>query len=160
MRQRLSEAEAEKLAQDLGSLPQLSEETLNDHFRRLFGVEPPARMRRPLLVRAIAYRRQEKPLGGLKPATRRLRVSVGGDATERRTVHLSTKCKIKPGTTLARGWHGVHHRLTVLEGGVQFGGERYRSLSEVARKVTGSRWSGPLFFGLKATAGEQLHTAE
>jgi hypothetical protein len=60
MRQRLSEAEAEKLAQDLGSLPQLSEETLNDHFRRLFGVEPPARMRRPLLVRAIAYRRQER----------------------------------------------------------------------------------------------------
>jgi hypothetical protein len=139
---------------------QLSEENLNDHFRRVYGVEPPARMRRPLLIRAVAYRVQEKALGGLKPATRRLLASAANDATERRTVHLSPRREIKPGTTLVREWHGIHHRLTVLEDGVQFGGERYRSLSEVARKITGSRWSGPLFFGLKAARTEHHYGAE
>jgi hypothetical protein len=68
--------------------------------------------------------------------------------------------KIKPGTTLLREWHGVQHRLTVLEDGVRFGGQRYRSLSEVARKITGSRRSGPLFFGLKSARTEHHHEAE
>src|SRR5271155_5588597 len=100
MRRKLLEAEAAKLAQDLADLRHHSEDDLNDHFRRLYGVEPPARMRRPLLIRAIAYRLQEKPVGGLKPATRRLLASVAEDATARRTVHRSPKREIKPGTTL------------------------------------------------------------
>ena len=160
MRRRLSEAQSERLAQDLADLTHLSEDRLNDHFRHLYGVEPPARLRRPLLIRAIAYRLQEKALGGLKPATRRLLASIADDATARRTMHVPRERKIKPGTTLLREWHGVQHRLTVLENGVQFGGERYRSLSEVARKITGSRWSGPLFFGLKSATTEHHHGAE
>ena len=160
MRRRLSESQAAKLAQDLGGLSQFSEETLNDHFRRLYGVEPPARMRRPLLISAIAYRQQEKALGGLKPATRRLLASVAADAAARRPVEAERERQVKPGTTLLREWHGVHHQLTVLEDGVQFAGARYRSLSEVARKITGSRWSGPLFFGLKSARTEHHHEAE
>jgi hypothetical protein len=160
MRQKLSEAEVARLARDLADLAQLNEEDLNDHFRRLYGVEPPAQIRRSLLIRAIAYRLQEKTLGGLKPATRRLLANLAADATARGTVHLSPKREIKPGTTLLREWHGVHHQLTVLEDGVQFGGERYRSLSEVARKITGSRWSGPLFFGLKSARTDHHHGAE
>jgi hypothetical protein len=161
MRRRLSEAQAERLAKDLADLTHLSEDRLNDYFRHLYGVEPPARLRRPLLIRAIAYRLQEKALGGLKPATRRLLASVADDATARRTtMHVARERKIKPGTTLLREWHGVQHRLTVLEDGVQFGNERYRSLSEVARKITGSRWSGPLFFGLKSARTEHHHGAE
>ena len=118
-------------------------------------------MRRPLLIQALAYRMQEKTLGGLKPATRRLLASVADDATARRTtMHVARERKIKPGTTLLREWHGGQHRLTILEDGVQFGGERYRSLSEVARKITGSRWSGPLFFGLKSATTEHHHGAE
>ncbi len=57
--------------------------------------------------------------------------------------------ELKPGTILLREWHGVNHRVAVLGGGVEYRGQRYRSLSEVARTITGSRWSGPLFFGLK-----------
>jgi DUF2924 family protein len=158
MRRRLSDTEAAKLALDLADLRHHREDDLNDHFRRLYGVEPPARMRRPLLIRATAYRLQERALGGLKPATRRLLASVADDAMARRPAHVAAERK--PGTTLLREWHGVHHRLTVLENGVQFGGERYRSLSEVARKVTGSRWSGPLFFGLKSARMEHHHGAE
>src|SRR5271170_3597629 len=102
MRRRLSSVEAEKLVPDLADLSQLSEETLNDQFQRLYGVEPPARMRRPLLIRAIAYRQQEKALGGLKRATRRLLASVAADAAARRPVEAERERQIKPGTTLLR----------------------------------------------------------
>jgi hypothetical protein len=115
-------------------------------------------MRRLLLIRAIAYRMQERALGGLKPSTRRLLASAAEDATTRRPARLARKRKIRPGTTLLREWHGTHHQLTVLEDGVLFAGEHYRSLSEVARKITGSRWSGPLFFGLKAAARDHYGT--
>ena len=63
----------------------------------------------------------------------------------------------KPGTVLVRDWGGVTHQVKVLEDGIVFRSKRYKSLSEVARVITGSRWSGPLFFGLKAAAKEQSH---
>ena len=159
MRRKLSEAESEKLANELAGLQRLSDEKLNQQFKITYRADPPPRMRRPLLIQALAYRMQEKAQGGLKPTTRRLLTSIADDATVRRARPVARERRIKPGTTLLREWHGVQHRLTVLEDGVQFAGERYRSLSEVARKITGSRWSGPLFFGLKSAATEGLHGA-
>jgi hypothetical protein len=150
MHRRLSEADSEKLANELTGLQWFSGEKLNRHFKIMYRTDPPPRMRRALLIQALAYRLQEKALGGLKPATRRSLGSAADDATSRRTLHVAGERKIKPGTTLLREWHGVQHRLTVLEDGVKFRDERYRSLSEVARKITGSRRSGPLFFGLKS----------
>ena len=159
MLRRLSEADSEKLANELAGLERLSGEKLNQHFKIMYRADPPPRMRRALLIQALAYRLQEKALGGLRPATRRWLASAADAAAARRTVPEARERKIKPGTTLLREWHGVQHRLTVLEDGVQFGGERYRSLSEVARKITGSRWSGPLFFGLKSAGTEHHHGA-
>jgi hypothetical protein len=158
MQRKLSEAQSAKLARELAGLAHLDENGLNNHFRRLYGVEPPTRLRRPLLIRAVAYRLQETALGGLKPSARQL--LAGFDARGRRSTQVRHERKIKPGTTLLREWHGVQHRLTVLEGGVQFGGKRYRSLSEVARKITGSHRSGPLFFGLKSSRTEHHDGAE
>jgi hypothetical protein len=160
MRRRLSEVQAEKLAQDLAQLPHFSGDRLDGEFRQLYGVEPPAWLRRSLLIRAIAYRLQEKVLGGLKPATRRLLSSAAQDAVASRSQKQPSECKIKPGTTLLREWHGVQHRLTVVENGIQFGGDQYGSLSEVARKITGTRRSGPLFFGRKSPRAEQHRGAE
>jgi Protein of unknown function (DUF2924) len=62
--------------------------------------------------------------------------------------------KLRPGAVLIREWRGTSHQVAVLEDGVLFRGKHYRSLSEVARKITGNRWSGPLFFGLKAPVKE------
>jgi len=159
MRRKLSETDCKQLANELAGLQLLSDEKLNQQFKITYRADPPPRMRRPLLIQALAYRMQEKAQGGLKPATRRLLTSIADDATVRRARPVARERRIKPGTTLLREWHGVQHRLTVLEDGVQFAGERYRSLSEVARKITGSRWSGPLFFGLKSAATEGLHGA-
>ena len=64
---------------------------------------------------------------------------------------------VAPGTVLIREWHGVSHRVTVLTDGVLLRGTRYRSLSAAARKITGSRWSGPRFFGLRAPAKKSDH---
>ena len=65
--------------------------------------------------------------------------------------------RVTPGSVLIREWHGVSHRVTVLADGVLLRGARYRSLSEVARKITGTRWSGPRFFGLRAPTKRSDH---
>jgi hypothetical protein len=93
------------------------------------------------MIRAVAYKMQERELGGLSAMTRRL-LSVEDARAPRHRV-------IRTGTVLIREWHGVAHQVTVGEGGVLYRGARYRSLSEVARLITGARWSGPRFFGLK-----------
>ena len=160
MQRKLSEAQSAKLAQELTDLARLDEDGLNNHFRRLYGVEPPTRLRRPLLIRAVAYRLQEIALGGLKSSARQLLAGFAENISGRRTTYARHERKIKPGTTLLREWHGVQHRLTVLEDGVNFDGRRYRSLSEVARKITGSHRSGPLFFGLKSPRTEHHDGAE
>ena len=72
MHRRLSEADSEKLANELAGLEELSGEKLNQHFKIMYRADPPPRMRRALLIQALAYRLQEKALGGLRPATRRL----------------------------------------------------------------------------------------
>ena len=100
-------------------------------------------------MRGIAYRLQEKALGGLKPSTRRLLQRIATDAHERRATLSTSAPRLKPGAVLLREWHGTTHQVSVLADGVRFRGKRYRSLSQVARVITGSRWSGPLFFGLR-----------
>ena len=110
-------------------------------------------MSRELLIQAIAYRTQEKAFGGLSRAARMK--LIGGGATPGRSgaAHAQTQHRIKPGTRLLREWQGQTHEVTATaEGAFFYRGASYRSLSEVARQITGTRWSGPAFFGLKQTA--------
>jgi hypothetical protein len=94
------------------------------------------------MIRAVAYKMQEHAFGGLPAATRRF-LTAGAPSAN------ALPRRLAPGTVLLREWQCVRHQVTVLERGVLYRGDRYRSLSEVARLITGSRWSGPLFFGLK-----------
>jgi len=142
----------EALAAALASLPGLDLDALKAHWRALYRSEPPPRMRRALLMRAVAYRLQEEALGGLRPATRRLLQRVAAETRAGRSAMAPSTLLLRPGTRLLREWQGVTHEVIVLESGVLFRGERYRSLSEVARAITSSRWSGPRFFGLNAMA--------
>ena len=100
---------------------------------------------------------QENALGGLRPSARRHLMLVAGNALDGRQVPVYPNLSPKPGTVLVRDWGGVTHQVKVLEDGILLRGKRYKSLSEVARVITGSRWSGPLFFGLKSAAKEQSH---
>ena len=113
-----------------------------------FNEAPPRQLRRPLLVRLLAYKIQEKAYGGLTRETReRLRALARGFAAGHSGLPVGHR--IKPGTRLIRQWSGRSHEVTVVEGAFEYAGRRYASLSEIARAITGTRWSGPLFFGLK-----------
>jgi hypothetical protein len=161
MSRSLSEREREKLADEIAGLQSLDVAQLKARWRTLYKTEAPARFSRDLLIRAVAYRLQERALGGLKPTTRRLFERVAADARARQPLKVVSVRKLEPGAVLIREWNGVKHKVVVLESGFSYRAHRYRSLSELARLITGSRWSGPLFFGLKnrpkKEAGDGAH---
>jgi hypothetical protein len=149
MSRSLSEREREKLTDEIAALQSLDVKELKARWRTLYQTEAPTRFSRDLLIRAVAYRLQERALGGLKPATRRLLQRVVADAHARRPLKLKPLRRLEPGAVLIREWGGVKYKVVVLENGFSFRSQRYGSLSAVARQITGSHWSGPLFFGLK-----------
>jgi hypothetical protein len=91
---------------------------------------------------------QEQAFGGLRPATRRQIARAFADIADGR-VPSTNRSMVKPGTRLLREWQGVTYEVIVLERGVQYSGDAWPSLSAVARQITGTRWSGPRFCGLR-----------
>jgi hypothetical protein len=143
------------LAHEIAALRQATPADLKERWRALYCTEPPRRISRDLLVRALAYRIQEKALGGLKPSTRRLLANVAADASAHRSVRVAPQPTLKPGTVLLREWHGTQHQVVVREDGIVFRRKPYKSLSEVAYQITGTKWSGPRFFGLRSNHQER-----
>jgi Protein of unknown function (DUF2924) len=126
--------DSEKLVQQLDQLGQLSAEELIKQWQALFGVAPPKNLRSSLLVQGIAYRLQEKALGGLKPLTLRLLERIADDTAAGRPVSVpSAKIRVTTGTVLMREWHGKKHQVTVIEDGFLHRTKRFRSLSQIAR---------------------------
>lgn len=155
MKNSISQGDVKTLATNLDSLRSLKPDELTDRWRDLFGSEPPDRLRRDLLIQALAYRIQEQTLGGLKAATRRLLERIAGDARARRPIAVEAKRPVTAGAVLIRDWHGTRHQVTAVKDGFMFQGRRFQSLSKIATEITGARWSGPLFFGLKHSGKEQ-----
>ncbi len=136
----------------IDALRALDRPALRTLWGEAFGGRPPKRASRDLLLRALAYHVQARAAGGLRPVTRRRLVRAAKDLGSGRTP-TATPSAIKAGTRLLREWQGVIHEVIVLEEGVRYRGQAWRSLSAVAREITGARWSGPLFFGLKERRG-------
>jgi hypothetical protein len=134
----------------LARLPLLSTGDLRSEWQRLYGRAAPARISRELLMRAIAYRLQERAFGGLGPQLLRQLHQIAASIGEKRELMIGPMPRLKPGTRLLRDWHGRSHEVLVLIEGFSWQGTRYRSLSQIARAITGTRWSGPAFFGVKA----------
>ena len=130
----------------LGRLADLPLGDLKTEWARRFGA--PAPLLSPELLRlGIGYKLQEQKYGGLSRSTRTLlrRVSArgeGGDAIR------PLPRKLTPGTRLIRDWHGVGHTVIVLADDFEYDGQHWKSLTAVARAITGAHWNGPLFFGL------------
>jgi hypothetical protein len=121
---------------------------LRELWRETFGNSPHPKVRRELLIPILAYRLQERVFGGQKPAIiRRLRAVALGLA-EKSTASFKPVAP-EPGTRMVRQWQGKLHEVTTVERGFIYNGHKFRSLSEIARAITGTRWSGPAFFGLK-----------
>jgi hypothetical protein len=130
------------------ALNALTTADLQIEWRRLYRAAPPTRLSRDLLVRGVAYKLQEQVYGGLsQDVRRRLRSLVEGPDQQSRS-RVAPAITLKPGTKLVREWRGHVHTVNVLGDGFDYRGQRYRSLTQIARLITGVHWSGPLFFGL------------
>jgi hypothetical protein len=121
---------------------------LLENWQKLLGAEPPAHISRDLLARAIAHKIQEKEYGGLDKSTRRRLRALARTLETEGSLPTTSGPILKPGAKLVREWHGRTYRVVVLEEGFEFEGRRYRSLSKIAREITGAHWSGQRFFGL------------
>jgi len=130
------------------ALEALSTSGLRIQWQQLYRATPPTRLSRDLLVRGIAYLVQECAMGGLSATTiRRLR-SLAASSERSRGIGDASVISLRPGTKLAREWHQKVHTVSVLDDGFEYQGERYSSLSRIARRITGVSWSGPRFFGI------------
>jgi hypothetical protein len=140
----------------LAELDTLTTQDLRAKWRTLYNHDPP-RFKRQFLIKHLAYRIQEIAYGGLDDNTRRrmdeLLDDAGYNALGRKVnepVRRARKNTIVPGAVIKREWRGEQHEVIALAGGsFEYRGMPYRSLSAVARAITGTRWSGPLFFGLR-----------
>jgi hypothetical protein len=123
---------------------------LQSAWAGMFGRMPPKGLSRRLLELATAYDMQAKVYGGLSPAIRRKLMRIAAGEQDGKPVSSSRRRPVpkSPGSRLVREWHGKSHTVEVTDHGYLYLGHHYRSLSEIARKITGARWSGPRFFGL------------
>ncbi len=147
------------LPEELARLETLTLPQLKAKWVELYG-KPLKGARRGFLIRGIAYRLQERIYGGLSAKTRRRLNQLAKQFARDPDHRPAVAPDLKPGCRLLREWRGHMHEVIVLEKGFRYRDQAYRTLSEIARLITGTRWSGPVFFGLKkVSSGEALAAA-
>lgn len=140
---------------EIAHLRGLDLDALRARWRSQTGRAAPSHLPKSLLLRVLAYRAQAAVFGDLDKATARLLDRIADDAGSGKRVEVPVpdRVGIRPGTLLVREWEGVSHRVMVMAEGFAWNGSTYPSLSKVARAITGTRWNGPRFFGLRDQKG-------
>ena len=143
----------EALDVEIARLRDLDIAVLRSRWHVMFGRRPPPHLPRHLLFRILTYRLQVDRLGDLDDASRRLLDRSGSPekAGQNAANLVRPIADVRPGTSLSREWNGHMQRVTVLTDGFAWNGKTYPSLSKVAFAITGTRWNGPRFFGLRDT---------
>jgi len=136
---------------EIAGLPNRSTQELRLAWREFHRAGPPLGLSRDLLIRALAYDLQQRARGGPSAALRR-RLQTLAAASEKGALAVDPGIVLKAGTTLVRQWRGHTHTVLVSENGFEYDGQRYRSLTVIAERITGAHWSGPRFFGLTKRA--------
>jgi hypothetical protein len=141
----------DKLNVEIAKLRELDAPALRARWQIVFRRVAPPRLPRHLLFRMLAYRLQADHLGNLDAHSRHLldHASTPQAAGERAVDIGQTAANVRPGTILAREWTGRMHRVAVMADGFAWNGKTYSSLSKIAFAITGTRWNGPRFFGLR-----------
>jgi hypothetical protein len=134
---------------DLVGLSRAPIKQLRKRWRAVFRTEPPAAFGPDLLRRSIAQRLQEQHYGGLSASAQRQLNQIVKAIANKPSGRIELPRRIKSGSVLVRTWKDKSHRVMVLDEGLAFEGRTYASLSEIAREITGTRWNGPKFFGLR-----------
>ena len=133
----------------LEALDGLSVPELRAAWVERLGGSPPLLRTRELLGLALAYRLQAKAEGDISGPTKRRLAELGRRFTADRAYTPIPGPALKPGSSVIKAWRGIRHEVRVLEVGFSYQGERFGSLSEVAHRITGTKWNGHVFFGLK-----------
>jgi hypothetical protein len=142
------------LEAELDRLPVIPIAQLRDRYRQVFRADPPKAFGPDLLRRSIAHRIQEKAYGGLSRTTQRLLDQLMKAFSAKPNGKIVLPRRIKPGSVLVREWKGQSHRVMVLADGFAYDGKTFGNLSEIAGLITGTRWNGPRFFGLRSKTEE------
>ncbi|UPK33592.1 DUF2924 domain-containing protein [Bradyrhizobium sp. 186] len=144
---------------ELERLPATPIVELRKRYRDLFKAEPPKAFGPDLLRRSIAHRIQERAYGGLPAEARRLLDQLVKAAAAKPGARLELPRRIKPGSELVRTWNRRTYRVIVMETGFAYGGKTFASLSEIATLITGTKWNGPRFFGLRSVKSDSKSDA-
>ena len=150
-KQRASQPAALDLDAELARIASLTIDQLRNEWRERLGLDPPPALSKDLIARVLSHRLQEKVVGGLPPHIRKAMVALAeGD-------NLPLQ-RIKVGSVLVREHEGRLHEVYVVPDGFSWQGKTYVSLSTIARKITGTKWNGPRFFGLRDNRTDQAET--
>lgn len=143
---------------EIAKLPSLSIAQLQAEWGRVIGGDAPRCAHRDYLLRSIAHHLQCKVHGALSPTLKRslLKLAQNGEAAAVDTAPVRT---LQNGAKILKEWQGAVHEVEVIDSGYRYQDRRYKSLSVIAREITGTRWSGPAFFGLKRKHPEAGHGA-
>ncbi len=143
------------IERQVSGLRDLTAKQLKDAWKERLGTEPPAIRSREVLLRLLVWRFQSEALGGFDAPTE-LKLREIAKALERDgSYEPKIRRELSPDVVLTREWKGVAHKVTVTARGFQHQGKEYRSLSDIARTITGTRWSGPRFFGLEQKTAKE-----
>jgi len=137
-----------QLEASIAALQTMSKADLAEQFEQLYSLKVPRYMRREFILRAVAHRVQENAHGGPDTGLRRRLEKLAKELATTGQVVADSRPDMKVGARLMREWQGETHVVAVTDDGFVWRGTRYRSLSQIARTITGTRWSGPAFFGL------------
>jgi hypothetical protein len=133
--------------------------TLKAKWKTLLKRDPPRFAKRGFLTQVLAWEIQTRAFGGLKPSLHRQLLALGAPARDTVGKTIEPTAKLRPGIKLVRSWRGVTHEVMVTDKGYLWRGQSFDSLSSIACEITGTRWSGPLFFGLRKRASSQVAKA-
>jgi hypothetical protein len=150
------------LEDEIAHLRDLDRKGLRARWKGVFRRQPPLHLPRHLLFAILAYRLQADTLGDLAPDTVRLLKQIGSNGSTVDTARLASefdrrRINLKPGTILTRAWNGQCHRVMVVDAGFVWNGKAYDSLSRIASAITGGKWNGPRFFGLRDKASVETN---
>ena len=143
----------DRTSEDIAALPAMNKAELLQVWERTFSAPPPAKLRKELMVPILAYRMQETVHGGMSQTARTRLQRLIGERSTTSTRASKERSVTKPVSKLVRSWGGEIHEVLITGEGYVYRGEVFRKLSPIAKRITGTQWSGPAFFGTK-TVGE------
>ena len=133
---------------EIAALSKMPHADLRFTWRRLYRAYPPKFLNRDLLELGVAWKIQERAFGGHSATTKRQLVELAKTIEDKSDIAKARRAALRPGSRLIREWRGETHEVLVTEDGYLWRDKSWRSLSVIAREMTGTRWSGPRFFGL------------